>query len=139
MKNVVNLIGNLGNEVEVKHFDGGGKLAKFSLATTEKWTDKTSGEKKSDTQWHNIVVPAYLVDNVEKYLTTGDQIDLEGKIKYRKWEAEDGTVKYFTEIHAKSIIFLKTKGFDNNDSETPAKQEMPKGVADANEPDDLPF
>lgn len=133
MKNVVNLIGNLGSDVEVVNFDNGNKIAKFSMATSQSWKDKQSSEKQTETQWHRIVVPSFLTDNVEKYLSKGDKIDLEGMIKYKNYEKEDGTKVYFTEIHAKSILFLTTKG-TNETSEKPKKN-----VASDDESDDLPF
>lgn len=142
MKNRVNLIGNLGNDVEMKTFENGGKVAKFSLATSESWKNK-EGEKQTETQWHNIVVfsrgqNTSLVDLCEKYLEKGSRIDVEGKIKYRTFEKEDGTKSYFTEIHLNSILFLSTKGTNETSNESTSTVNKPTDISE-NEPDDLPF
>lgn len=142
MKNKVNLIGNLGNDVEVKTFENGGKVAKFSLATSESWKNN-KGEKQTETQWHNIVVfsrgqNTSLVDLCEKYLEKGSRIDVEGKIKYRTFEKEDGTKSYFTEIHLNSILFLSTKGTNETSNESTSTVNKSADISE-NEPDDLPF
>lgn len=133
MKNVVNLIGNLGNDPEIVNFENGGKIAKFSLATSQTWKNK-EGEKQTETQWHNVIVPSFLADNIEKYCKKGMRIDLEGMIKYRTWEGDDGVKKFFTEIHARNIIFLSSI----SDDDTTAIDKMPDTPSN-NEADDLPF
>ena len=96
--NKVILIGNLGKDPEIRSSQGGKKFASFSVATTESWKDKDTGEKKEKTEWHNISVASDgLVNVVEKYLRKGSKVYLEGKIQTRKWD-DNGNTKYATEI-----------------------------------------
>lgn len=105
--NKVILIGNVGKDVETTHLDGGSQVSKFSLATSENYTSK-SGEKVSNTEWHNIVVWNKLSEVCEKYVKKGQQIYLEGSITTRMWE-KDGVKYYTTEIKATSIQMLGKK------------------------------
>lgn len=93
------LLGNLGRDPEIKVMPSGEKMASFSLATSESWKDKTSGQKQERTQWHNVVVwnPA-LVGIVESYVKKGSKLYIEGQIETRKYTSKDGTEKYTTEI-----------------------------------------
>lgn len=93
------LIGNVGRDPEIKVMPSGEKMASFSLATSESWKDKTSGQKQERTQWHNVVVwnPA-LVGIVESYVKKGSKLYIEGQIETRKYTGKDGTEKYTTEI-----------------------------------------
>src|ERR1700761_7850770 len=95
--NEVNLLGNVGKDPEIKTFQNGGRVASFSVATTEAWKDKTSGERKTDTEWHNVVVKSDgLVGIIEKYVKKGSKIHIEGKLETRKWE-KGGVTRYTTE------------------------------------------
>ena len=107
--NKVMLIGNLGDEVKMHHFDGGGCIGRFPIATNENYTNKTTGEKVSNTEWHNVVVRNKAAEVCEKYLSKGDKIYVEGKIKTRKWQSEDGVQRYSTEIHVNEFNFLSNK------------------------------
>ena len=117
--NKVMLIGNLGDEVKMHHFDGGGCIGRFPIATNENYTNKTTGEKVSTTEWHNLVVKNKAAEVCEKYLKKGDKVYVEGKIKTRKWQSDDGVQRYSTEIHVSEFNFLSTK----NDSSTNTGQE----------------
>ena len=123
--NKVILIGNLGKDPEVKKFDSGIKNASFSLATTEKFKNK-SGEMVSNTEWHNIVVWGTLSDVAEKYLKKGSQIYLEGKIKTSSWEDKSGAKRYKTEIYADSFTMLGVKDVQSNEpkKENTKQQEL---------------
>jgi len=81
--NKVILVGNLGKDPEVRHLEGGAAVANFSLATSESYKDRTSGERKTITEWHNIVLWRGLAEVAEKYLKKGDSVDIEGKIRSR--------------------------------------------------------
>tara|TARA_B110000259_G_scaffold155281_1_gene176278 strand:- start:8961 stop:9386 length:426 start_codon:yes stop_codon:yes gene_type:complete len=136
--NKVMLIGNLGDEVKMHHFDGGGCIGRFPIATNENYTNKTTGEKVSTTEWHNLVVKNKAAEVCEKYLKKGDKVYVEGKIKTRKWQSDDGVQRYSTEIHVSEFNFLSTK----NDSSTNTGQEnIPENLPEnhSNEADDLPF
>jgi single-strand DNA-binding protein len=104
LKNSVQLIGRLGNDPEVKNFDSGKKLASFSLATNDKYTNN-KGEKIEETMWHNIVVWGKKADIVESYLKKGAEIAMEGKLINRSYE-KDGEKKYITEISLNELYMI---------------------------------
>jgi len=109
LRNKVQLIGNLGNNPEVITLDSGKKLAKFSIATNDSYTN-AKGEKITDTQWHNVIAWNKTAEMVEKYLVKGKEIAVEGKITSRSYDDKDGTKKYITEIVCNEILFLGSKG-----------------------------
>lgn len=97
--NKVILIGNLGKDPEIKSFQNGGKIANFSIATSESWKDKQTGEKKDRTEWHNIVINGDgLIGVVERYLKKGSKVYVEGQLRTRKWQDKDGNDRYTTEV-----------------------------------------
>ena len=136
--NKVMLIGNLGDEVKIHHFDGGGCIGRFPIATNENYTNKATGEKISNTEWHNLVVKNKAAEVCEKYLKKGDKIYVEGKIKTRKWQSEDGVQRYSTEIHVSEFNFLSTKSDSITNSIQGNAQENTTDIQ-SNEADDLPF
>lgn len=141
--NKVILIGHLGDEVKMHYFEGGNSIGRFPIATNETYTNKQTGEKVTTTEWHNIVVRNKLAEICEKYLSKGDKIYCEGRIKTRQWEDDEGNKKYTTEIHVVDMTFLTTKNELNAPQQTVVKKPVePKtqeqsinDVAD----DDLPF
>lgn len=108
LRNKVQLIGNLGANPEIKKFETGKKVARFSLATTETYKNE-KGEKVKETQWHTIIAWNKLADLVETYLTKGNEIAVEGKLVNRSWTDKTGTKKYITEIVMNEMLMLKTK------------------------------
>ena len=97
--NKVTLIGNLGNEPEIRSMNNGGKVATLSIATSESWKDKNTGEKREKTEWHRVVIFGDgLVRVVENYLKKGSKVYIEGSLQTRKWQDRDGNDKYTTEI-----------------------------------------
>jgi len=143
--NKVILIGYLGDEVKTHYFEGGNAIGRFPIATNETYTNKQTGEKVTTTEWHNIVVRNKLAEICEKYLSKGDKVYVEGRIKTRQWEGEDGAKRYTTEIHVVDMTFLTTKKELNapqqNESTNPnilapSNQEILKHEQ---EEDDLPF
>ena len=102
------LIGNLGRDPEVRVIENDRKVAKFSIATSESWKDKTTGERVDKTEWHNIVLWRGLADVAEKYLKKGDKVYIEGRIRTRSYE-KDGVTKYFTEIVGDNMTMLSPK------------------------------
>lgn len=142
--NKVQLIGNLGKDPEVITFDKGGKIAKFSIATSESWADKSSGEIKTKTDWHNVVCKREgLAGVIEKYLQKGSKVYVEGKLTTRSWE-QDGTTRYTTEVMINSMIMLDRKDGQTYEAEQ-VRNERPNeapGNTFLNKPphqDDLPF
>jgi single-strand DNA-binding protein len=107
--NKVMLIGHLGDEVKMHYFEGGGCIGRFPLATNETYTNKQTGEKVTNTEWHNVVVRNKAAEICEKYLSKGDKIYVEGRLKNRQWQGEDGITRYTTEIQVQDFTFLSTK------------------------------
>jgi len=141
--NKVILIGHLGDDVKMHYFEGGNAIGRFPIATNETYTNKQTGEKVTTTEWHNIVVRNKLAEICEKYLSKGDKIYCEGRIKTRQWEDETGNKRYTTEIHVIDMTFLSTKKELNaqqqtQDTKIDKEITQEKSVNDAAE-DDLPF
>lgn len=113
--NKVILLGNLGDDVKLHYFDKNNCIGRFSLATNESYKHKDTGERMSHVEWHRVVVRNKLAELCEQYLSKGDQVYLEGKIRTRKWN-DNGVDKFQTEIHAENIQFLslKNNNTDNN-------------------------
>ena len=108
LRNKVQLIGNLGNDPEVKTFEKGKKLAKFSIATNESYKN-ASGERITDTQWHNLIVWGKTADIVEKYLKKGNEVAVEGKLINRNYTDKQGIKRYVTEIQVSEVLMLGGK------------------------------
>ncbi|MEE9406716.1 MAG: single-stranded DNA-binding protein [Polaribacter sp.] len=141
--NKVILIGNLGDDVKMHYFDDKNSVGRFPIATSESYTNKQTGEKVTNTDWHNIVVRNKLAEICEKYLAKGDKVYVEGKLKNRQWE-QDGVKRYSTEVVVTEMTMLSTKkNSENSNTQQPLQQnppatEVPKTVA-TEENDDLPF
>jgi len=114
--NKVILIGNLGADPEIKSMPDGTKMARFSIATTERYTNKL-GEKIANTEWHNIVLWRRQAEVAEQYLHKGDSVCIEGRLKTRSWEDENGTKKYATDIQGDSMTMLGKKRDTDNDQQ----------------------
>jgi single-strand DNA-binding protein len=123
--NKVILIGNLGKDPEVRHLENGAVVANFSIATSEVYTDKSTGEKKEITDWHDIVVWRGLAEVAEKYLKKGYKVYIEGKIKKRSWQDKENITRYTTEIIADELnILSRPEGGDKTtSSNAPYKEE----------------
>ncbi|MEI8113914.1 MAG: single-stranded DNA-binding protein [Bacteroidia bacterium] len=139
--NKVILVGNVGRDPEIRHLDKGVAVARFSLATTENYTAKT-GEKVSNTEWHNIVAWRGLAEVVEKYVKKGSQLYIEGRLRTNSYE-KDGVKHYTTEINADTLHML---GKREGQAEVPGQQLQNETAQVVNEPDfsqpeedDLPF
>jgi single-strand DNA-binding protein len=138
--NKVMLIGHLGDEVKMHFFEGGNCIGRFPIATNETFNNKQTGERVTTTEWHNVVVRNKLAEICEKYLSKGDRVFVEGKLKTRQWEQE-GIKKYSTEVHAVDMTFLTTKKDLNNPGANNPKAEN-KTISDpvtGEQSDDLPF
>lgn len=107
--NKVMLIGHLGDAVKLHYFEGGNCIGRFQLATNEVYVNKTTNEKITSTEWHNLVVRNKAAEVCEKYLSKGDKIYVEGRIKSRQWQSDDGQIKHTTEIQVTEFVFLSTK------------------------------
>ncbi len=108
--NKVILVGNLGADPEVRYMPNGGAVANITVATTESWKDKQSGENQEKTEWHRVVFFARLAEIVGEYLKKGSQIYVEGRLQTRKWQDKSGQDRYTTEIVANEMQMLGSKG-----------------------------
>ena len=135
--NKVILIGHLGDDVKMNYFEGGNSIGRFPLATNESYTNKQTGERITNTDWHNIVVRNKLAEICEKYLVKGDKVYVEGKLKTRQWE-QDGQKRYTTEVQVNEMTMLSNKkeGESMQQNAAPKPQSQPS-VNEEN--DDLPF
>lgn len=147
--NKVMLIGHTGDEVKMNYFEGGGSIGRFPLATNETYTNRTTGEKVSNTEWHNIVVRNKAAEICEKYLKKGDKVYIEGRIKTRKWQDDQGNDRYSTEIQCTDFTFLTPKNeagsmANTGGNQTPSRNQPNTQKTSVQEPigdedDDLPF
>jgi single-strand DNA-binding protein len=146
MLNKVQLIGNLGKDPEVRHLENGTAVARFSLATNERWKDK-EGNLQEATEWHNIIAWRATAEFSEKYLKKGAKVYLEGKLQTRSWQPESGETRYTTEIVADRIVLLDPKPDGNRPPMPSEKDDIRAGkflqpevvVPMPDEKDDLPF
>ncbi len=133
------LIGHLGDNVKMHYFDDSNSLGRFPVATNETYTNKQTGERITTTEWHNVVVRNKLAQLCEKYLSKGDRVYIEGRIKTRQWE-QDGIKKYTTEIHANEMTFLSTKkDLSQNQPVSPPQPKPEEHQIKDTKEDDVPF
>jgi single-strand DNA-binding protein len=139
--NKVILIGNLGKDPEIRRLENGAVVATFSIATSESFTDKNSGEKKEITDWHDIVLWRGLAEIAEKYIRKGTKIYVEGKLKKRSWQDKEGNTKYNTEVIGEELTILsrlETSAAPYNSSGTPNLPSDMPGLSSSSD-DDSPF
>jgi single-strand DNA-binding protein len=141
--NKVILVGNLGKDPETKYMPSGDCVCNFSIATTESWKDKGSGEKIEKTEWHNIVMYRRLAEVAGEYLRKGSQVYIEGKLKTRKWQDKSGADRWTTEIEAREMQMLGARGGDAGMGAPARQQSAPPPAAAAgggtDYEDDIPF
>ena len=140
--NKVILVGNLGQKPELRYTATQTAVANLSIATTESWKDKESGENRDKTEWHRVVFFGNLAEIAEKYLDKGSSIYVEGKIQTRKWQDKDGNDRYTTEILGNQLTMLGSRNTSDpsmnqdNNSDTPfPEDDSSEGITD----DDIPF
>ena len=126
--NKVILIGNLGKDPEVRHLESGAVVANFPIATSETYKDRKTGERITQTEWHNIVIWRGLAEVAEKYLKKGNSVYIEGKLRTRSWDDKEGNKRYTTEVVADNMTMLGGK----SDSSSPEP-------SNSSEPDVSPF
>ena len=144
--NKVILVGTLGRDPETKTFPNGGSLTQLSIATSESWTDKSTGERKEQTEWHRIVLHNRLGEIAQQYLRKGSKVYIEGSLRTRQWTDQNGQERYTTEISANELQMLDSKGDSNYQQQQnqntqqgyarPKPQAQSKPVDDSEE---LPF
>jgi single-strand DNA-binding protein len=150
--NKVILIGNLGREPEIRSMQNGGKVCNLSIATSERWKDRTSGEQQEKTEWHRVVIfDDRLVDVAEKYLQKGSKVYLEGELQTRKWADQSGQDKYTTEVVLRrfrgQLTMLDTRGggagagggYDTPQDYAPPQDSGPGPTNGGDLDDEIPF
>ena len=143
--NKVILVGNLGRDPEVRYMPSGNAVANVTLATTESWKDKQSGEKQERTEWHNVVFYSRLAEIAGEYLKKGSQIYIEGSLRTRKWQDKSGNDRYTTEIIASEMQMLGGRGGGSTGyasgeaASRPAEPATATGAAAPDFDDDIPF
>jgi single-strand DNA-binding protein len=142
--NKVILVGRLGKDPEVRNLENGATVANFTMATSESYKDKTTGDKKEVTEWHNVVLWRGLAEIAQRFLHKGDLVYVEGKLRTRSWEKE-GVTRYTTEIVGDNMTMLSSRGGSgggsnemSTSSSERSNQETFRAPAD-NSTDDLPF
>jgi|TARA_B110000438_G_scaffold18459_4_gene17150 single-strand DNA-binding protein len=151
--NKVILVGNVGNDPEVRYMPNGNAVANISIATSDTWKDKTSGDQQEKTEWHRVVFFNRLAEIVEQYVKKGSKLYVEGRLQTRSWE-QDGVKRYSTEIVSNEMQMLDSRGgagagqdFGNQPAAAPAQQAQPQAAAQPqsapanfdNFDDDIPF
>ena len=139
--NKVIIIGYLGNDPERRQFNNGGGVTNISVATSEQWTDKQTGEKREATEWHRIVLFNRLGEVAAQYLKKGSQVYIEGSLQTRKWQDQNGQDRYITEIKANNMQILSGLGY--SEPQSPQSPQSPTS-GDTDTPtviddDDIPF
>lgn len=148
--NKVILVGNLGKDPEVRYMPSGGAVANVTLATSDQWKDKQTGEQRERTEWHNVVFYQRLAEIVGEYLKKGSQVYVEGSLRTRKWQDKNGNDRYTTEIVANEMQMLGSRGGGGggssasyNSNRAPAAAESQAGGQgggfDEGFDDDIPF
>ncbi len=144
--NKVILVGNLGKDPQVRALDSGRKVANFTLATSETYKDR-NGQKQESTEWHNVSFWGPVVDVIERYLTKGSQIYMEGRLQTRSYQDKEGQTKYITEVVGQQMTMLggrggsgggnsSSGGYDDSSSQ---ERSVPQGIQVDDQTDDLPF
>ena len=146
--NKVILVGNLGRDAELRYTPGGAAVAKLSLATTETWMDKNSGQRQEHTEWHRVDVWGKQAETLQEYLLKGRQIYVEGSLRTRQWDDRDGNKRYSTDIRANRVVLLgrgdgsgrraEAGGAGRSQPAATPEQGAPGGGPDLTE-DDIPF
>ncbi len=145
--NKVILVGNLGRDPEVRSMQSGGRVANLSVATSERWNDKTTGERREKTEWHRVVIfDDRLVDVAEKYLHKGSKVYLEGQLQTRKYTDKEGIDRYSTEVVLQrfrgELVMLDARGGGDGGAERPASAgagETERSFARDDLDDEIPF
>ena len=124
--NKVILVGVLGKDPETKTFANGGSLTQFSIATSEAWTDKNTGERKEQTEWHNIVLQNRLGEIAQQYLRKGSKVYIEGSLNTRKWTDQNGQERYTTQIKGQQMQMLDSANGNNQQQAQPQQAQPPQ-------------
>lgn len=140
--NKVILVGNLGRDPEVRYMPNGNAVANLTLATSESWKDKNTGQQQEKTEWHRVVMFRKLAEIAGEFLKKGSQVYLEGKLQTRKWQDKEGNDRYTTEIVADSMQMLGGKSSGSDFNQEPQQQQaaqQPQSAGFDDMSDEIPF
>lgn len=138
--NKVILVGHLGKDPDTRYMPNGDQVCNITLATSEQWTDKATNEKKEATEWHRVVFFRRLAEIAGQYLKKGSQVYIEGRLKTRKWQGQDGQDRYTTEIHADEMKMLSKREGGGGGPPPVGSTEKPAGATSSGpESEDIPF
>ncbi len=135
--NKVIIVGNLGRDPEMRTFPSGDRVANVTIATTDKWKDKQSGEMREAVEWHRVTFNGRLAEIAGEYLRKGSQVYVEGSLRTRKWTDKDGQEKYSTEVRADSLQMLGGRPDGSERRERPTQAAKPAQTATASGFDDM--
>ena len=133
------IIGNLGNDPEIKYTQSGSPVANLSIATSERWKDKNSGEQKEQVEWHRVVLFSRLAEIAEQYLKKGSKVFIEGKLQTRVWEVSEGKKRYTTEIIAREMSMLDSRQPADSSQQPRSDSTGEGGKSDESFEEDIPF
>lgn len=138
--NKVIIVGNVGKDPEIRHTPNGDTVANFSIATSERWTDKKTGEKKENTEWHRLVAWRRQAEVIQEYVRSGSKLYIEGKLQTREWEDKNtGAKRYTTEIIVQNLQMLDSRN-QSNSQPSDAPQQAQRAAAPVDDfDDDIPF
>jgi single-strand DNA-binding protein len=137
--NKVILIGNLGANPEMRSFPNGDAVCNLRLATSEQWKDKVTGDQRETTEWHRVVMFRRLAEIAGQYLKKGSSVYIEGRLRTRKWQDEDGQDRFTTEVEATEMKMLGSSLAQPGSSITPSVKQQASAVPQAFDPGDIPF
>jgi single-strand DNA-binding protein len=146
--NKVIIVGNLGQDVELKYTSNGDAVANVSVATSENWIDRNTGEKQEKTEWHRVIMFRKTAELANQYLHKGSKVYIEGKINTNKWQDQSGQDRYTTQIICQTIQFLDSKNISETQNNNPQNENLGKQqsseesitpIDDSNFDDDIPF
>jgi len=141
--NKVILLGRLGRDIELRYTPGGDAVGNCTMATSETWKDKNSGDRKEKTEWHKLVIWGKRAEGLQEYLRKGTQVYIEGRLQTRQWDDKDGNKRSTTEVKVESLEFIGGRGGggSENESRTSDQEQQvpsPEGPPELTE-DDIPF
>lgn len=134
--NKVIIVGNLGKDPEIRYTPSGGAVASITIATSDQWKDKVSGEQKEKTEWHNVVAFNRLAEIMGEYLKKGSQVYIEGKLQTEKWKDKQGNDRYTTKIYASEMQMLGSRSNNQGPMSHGTSTDVPENGLP---PDDIPF
>lgn len=137
--NRVELIGNVGKDPDIRTMPGGDMVVNFSIATSEEWKDKATGDPKKSTEWHNLVAFGHTAKVIADFVHAGDKLRIEGRLKTEEWQTKEGEKRKTTKIYVNDVMFMGGMAEKQKRESTPRQQSLPAANANNEFNDDIPF